>query len=473
MNAAPAFNLLCPFQIAWLRDTASLRVAEKSRRIGWTWIEALGAVIYCAEKPRRKYFLSSADQSAGDEFIDYVEEWSGVLNAIARVTDERQVIDEDEINVRAATFANGSRVVAGSSNPKFFRSKGGRVGWDEAGFHGRAREIYKAAHATALFWGHPMSIWSTHNGEGSYFNVQVVQAARMGKLNASLHRVTILDAVEQGIVERIRMRTEGLDYVPEPVQSLRDDWLNELRSTCPDEDVWREEYLCEPSSDAGAYLSYEAIRSAVTDNLRLYATPADLPAGGTYYAGYDVGREHDLSVLWVIEKVGDVWTTRMLRVLDRVSYANQATMLHALMQRREVRRLCVDAQGIGDMLAEQMTDRYRSRAEKVKFTGENKPGLGFRLKDAFSDRLIRIPGRVDYDGPGQHAANVADGGDWLIEDLHKTRKTTTAAGNVRLQADSDAGGHADAFWALALAMEAADTPQQPTPRPMLRKPEGY
>ena len=41
------------------------------------------------------------------------------------------------------------------------------------------------------------------------------------------------------------------------------------------------------------------------------------------------------------------------------------------------------------------------------------------------------------------------------DDLHKVRRAVTAAGNVRFQAESDEAGHADRFWALALALEAA------------------
>jgi phage FluMu gp28-like protein len=33
--------------------------------------------------------------------------------------------------------------------------------------------------------------------------------------------------------------------------------------------------------------------------------------GGPLYAGFDVGRKRDLSVLWVLEKVGDVFWTRV------------------------------------------------------------------------------------------------------------------------------------------------------------------
>ena len=44
-------------------------------------------------------------------------------------------------------------------------------------------------------------------------------------------------------------------------------------------------------------------------------------------------------------------------------------------------------------------------------------------------------------------------------DLRAVTKTTTAAGNVRFTAERTREGHADRFWALALALEAASRPQ--------------
>ena len=121
-----AFNLLCPYQLAWLRDPASLAICEKSRRIGWTWTQALAAVLYCAEG-KGNYYHSSADMTASVEFIEDCESWAAMVNAVAKVKDAREVIDDEEINTLVMTFANGRKIVAGSSNPKFFRSKGGAV----------------------------------------------------------------------------------------------------------------------------------------------------------------------------------------------------------------------------------------------------------------------------------------------------------------------------------------------------------
>ena len=71
----------------------------------------------------------------------------------------------------------------------------------------------------------------------------------------------------------------------------------------------------------------------------------------------------------------------------------------------------------------------------------------------FQDRLVRIPAAAD-----------------VREDLHKVRKVVTASNNVRLEADRDGGGHADRFWALALACHAALDSPSPLPAPLARKP---
>jgi phage FluMu gp28-like protein len=214
MNASGPFNLLCPFQKRWLADRAALAIGEKSRRIGWTWTQALGAVLDRVEG-NSDYFHSSADMTASTEFIEDCADWAKMVNAVAVVEDEKEVIGDEEINTLVMRFANGNKIVAGSSNPKFFRSKGGAAGLDEFAFHARGRDLFKAAHATAMFWGYPLRVWSTHNGPGSYFNRLLTQA-REGKLAAALHKVTILDAVADGIVERIDMRRLKLDHVPEP-----------------------------------------------------------------------------------------------------------------------------------------------------------------------------------------------------------------------------------------------------------------
>jgi phage FluMu gp28-like protein len=451
------FKLLCPFQIRWLQEPAGVAIAEKSRRIGWTWTHALKIVLDLAGRTaatKRSYYHSSADDTASREFVDYCADWARMVNAVAQVRDETETIGEREIRTKVMEFKNGSKIVAGSSNPTFLRSKGGEVGLDEFAFHRDGRELVKAAHATARFWGYPLRIWSTHNGDGSYFN-GMIKAARGGQLKAAVHRVTILDAVEDGIHERIVMRKKRLADVPAPDAGARRAWLEELRSECPDEATWQEEYMCDPQSEANALLTYELIRGCErsSEDLVVVEDPRELKFNGPMYAGFDVGRQRDLTVFWVLAKVGDVFETRLLKTFKKTPYDTQEAFLNLLMQ-QNVRRICVDSTGIGDMLAERARQRWGYRAEGVKFTPDSKAGMAMPLVRLFEDKLVRVP---------------ADAG--IREGLHKVRKIVTSAGNVRFDAKHDESGHADEFWALALAYHAADDLKLPRRMPLDDKPE--
>ncbi len=224
----------------------------------------------------------------------------------------------------------------------------------------------------------------------------------------------------------------------------------------PDQDTWNEEYLCIPSSDQSSLLSYELLASCETANLQLFDAAA-LPAGGQYYAGFDVGRKKDLSVLWVLEKVGDVYWTRVLRTLDRVNFTSQEGVLNALLAHSGVKRLCIDSTGIGLQMSERLQNRWgKYRVEAVNFSAPVKSELAMPLRRLFEDKLVRIPGD-----------------DLVREDLHAVRKSVTSAGNVRLDVErSDTDGHADRFWALALAYHAAQTSAVPFTS-AARKPEGF
>lgn len=454
------FNLLCPFQIQWINETASLALWEKSRRIGATWVQALAMVLNLAPRaPSNKmdYWHSSADMTASSEFVQYCADWASLINIVAKCTGEPEVIDEKEgINAFVVRFENGSKIVAGSSNPKFFRSKGGAVGLDEFDFHPNQRELFKAAHATAMFWGYPMRAWSTVNGEGTVMD-QICQQIRAGKMRGAYHKTTIEDAVKDGIVERIIMRKKKLDHVPEPDEGARKAWLEELRATCPDQQTWDQEYLCIRRADNNSLLTYDLIQGCEEQNLQLAGEIADLPRGGkTLYAGYDVGRKKDLSVLWVIEKVGDVYWTRMVRTLSQVNFAAQEDLLNILLGNPSVKRLCLDASGMGMDLAERLKRKWGYRFEGVQFTAPVKADLALPLLRCFQDRLVRLP---------------ADGA--IREDLHKVRKVVTTSNNIRFEAEHDEQGHADRFWALALAYHAADVRKAPLPAPLMNKPLGW
>jgi phage FluMu gp28-like protein len=76
------------------------------------------------------------------------------------------------------------------------------------------------------------------------------------------------------------------------------------------------------------------------------------------------------------------------------------------------------------------------------FTPAVKEDLAVTMLRNFQDKRVRVP--VDRD---------------IRSDLHSVRKYVTVAGNVRYDADrTEATGHADRFWSLALALHGAAAP---------------
>lgn len=436
MEEAP--RLFLPYQRRWLQDGARVKIAEKSRRIGWTYAQSWEDVRDQAEGLYPAVWFSSADESAAREYILYCAQWAKALNVVAR--DLGQVVIDDERQVKAFSieFSNGARINALSSNPKAFRSKGGKVVLDEYGWHDDARGMWAAARPT-ITWGFPLRIVSSHNGIKSLFNRFVIRT-RKGELPWSLHTVDIYKAVEEGLVDKILRRPT--------TREERDKWIAEERASVGDESVWLQEYCCIPQDESTAFIPYDMYDSCAVDAGAAQAADSLQAASGDLYLGFDIARKKHFSVIWVLERSADILHTRSITVMLKETFRAQRRALWPLLAHPRLRRACIDASGLGAELAEDaVRDFGRFRVEPVTFSGPVKEDLAWRLHRRMEDQRITVP-RDDV----------------ARESFHSVRKTVTAAGNVRFEAaESDETGHADHFWAAALAVHAADGGEPLTP----------
>jgi phage FluMu gp28-like protein len=444
-----------PYQQRWIDESAPVALDQKSRRIGITWAEAFRSVERRI-KLKTDHFFSAQDKDSAGEFLGYCKMFAAAANAVAEDLGE-QVIDEAKgVKAFVLRFAGGQRIAALSSNPDAFRGKGGDVTLDEFAFRKDPAAAFKAARASAMVWGHRLRIISSHNGEGSLFNTLVKEIQSGKRQGWALHTTSIIDAVGDGLAERIR----HLPLTP-PNLELRKTFLDDLRRDCLDQSEWDQEYMCIPGSDEASLLGYDLIRGCEAPNLKL-RHPSDFFVDGGYetdnplYAGYDVARRRNFSVLWILEKIGDVFWTRCIHAITDQTFAAQEDLLNGVMANRSIKRLCIDATGMGEMLAERQVQRWGSRAEAVRFSAPVKSELYMPLVRLFEDRSVKVPATAE-----------------VREDLHKVRKTVTAAGNIRLDAANDEEGHADRTSALALAYHAGDAVKLPLPPPLLRKPAGW
>ena len=419
-------NYFLPYQQRWLDDKAKIKIWEKSRRIGATYVQSYEDVRDCINRSVPAVWFSSADESAAKEYIDYCEKWVKLFHATAKRLGEVIIDNEKDIKALVIEFSNGTKIHALSSNPKSFRSKGGKVVLDEFAFHNNPDELWKAARP-CITWGFPLRILSTHNGQNCLYYKFIDQVIK-GKLNWSHHKTPIQLAVSEGLVDKIYQRKTTLQE--------QEDWMANEKDNCFDEYTWLQEYCCIAVDEASAFLPYDLIATCeLNDILR----PLE-DIKHDFYVGVDIGRRKDLTVIWVLEKIENIKYTRLVVELAKMPFHKQEEILHEILSHKLFRRDCQDDTGIGMQMAENAQVKFgKFRVEGVTFTNKVKEDLAYRLRTEFENKTVFIPNRHE-----------------IREDLHSVRKITTASNNIRFDADRSDNGHADRFWALALALHAAD-----------------
>lgn len=170
-------DLLIGYQQRLLNEAArhALLVAEKSRRIGYTWAAAALAVLTAgAEKSAggmdALYLGPSLDMAR--EFIDTCAQWARLFGQAVNAVGDVELFDDADKAIKAyrITFSSGFEILALTSRPRSLRGRQGLVIIDEAAFHDDLDEVLKAALAL-LMWGGKVLAISTHNGDSNPFKI--------------------------------------------------------------------------------------------------------------------------------------------------------------------------------------------------------------------------------------------------------------------------------------------------------------
>jgi phage FluMu gp28-like protein len=447
-----------PYQQAWIRDGARLRICQKGRQIGMSYADSYDSVRKAAVAPARDVWVMSRDEAQAKQYIRYCKRWAKVLNYAARDL-ARPILKTTAgkaIQVQALTFASRATIFALSSNPDAIVGKTGHVKLDEFALHRDQRTLYAVAKPVTQ-WGGTLSILSTHRGAHTVFNELITEIEQRGNpMGWALHTIPIQRAVEDGLVERIdeaakgalsaEYQAAGSNDSDESDKSDRSDlrawWLAKQRAECIDQEQWLQEYCCVPADEATAFIPYDLLTACTEPDLRLIA-PEDFihsalrTPHSALYLGVDVARKKDLCVLDVGEKIGDVvWDRVRIELLNR-PFAEIEAELYRLLRLPQVKRACIDATGLGAQLAERARQQFGWKIEPIVFTARIKEDLATGLKIDLEKRHVRL---VDDET--------------LRADLRGIRKEVTLSGNSRYAGEIE-GSHCDRFWAKALRQHAA------------------
>jgi phage FluMu gp28-like protein len=459
-------GVLLPYQRRWMEDTSSVKVMEKSRRIGITWAEAADGALYAASGSGGDVWYIGYNKDMALEFVTDCARWAAHYQLAASATEELLLADENrDVAAFRIRFASGRRITALSSRPTNLRGKQGRVVIDEAAFHDDLSGLLKAAVALTM-WGGQVRVISTHNGEDNPFN-NLVRDIRAGRLPYGLHRVDLDDALGEGLYKRIcGVRKKAWSLEAEQA------WRRELMDLYGDNAS--EELLCVPSRGGGAWLSRSLIESVMdpsipvlrfhapegfaelpehvreqeaVDWLEAHAGPllSGLDPASATYLGEDFGRSGDLTVLVPLARRQDLSLRPPFVVeLRNVPFRQQEQMLFFIIDRLPgFRSGAMDARGNGQYLAEVAMQRYGAgRVHQVMLTTEWYREHMPRYKAAFEEKTIALP--RDADILDDHRALRMENG---VARVPETTRTTGTAGGQ---------SHGDAALAFALALYAVN-----------------
>lgn len=432
-------EILLPYQRAWLDDKSPIKHAQKSRQIGFTWISAFEDVLDVGvdgSVPRSYY--SSKDLSSVELLIDYCKFWAGHLNTALEDCGTEIIDIKKDATARVLRFKNGGKIFGTSSSVGALRGKNGKITLDEFAFHDDDDNLWDAAQP-ATIWDYPLRVFSTHNGAQTLFYKQI-EEAKKGIFPSSVHTITLYDAVRQGMLDKIKKKRHSIEeqnrFIQQQFNKSRGSknlpWIAPDGTKFMTSEAGKQEYLGIAIDESTAFMTYDFISRCTMQGIL-----CDLEnCTGDIYVGMDVARKKNLSVIWIIEKLGDIKYTRKVIILERMRFREQKEILYGVLAHKNLRRCCIDASGLGMQLAEEaVEDIGEYLVEGITLTN--------KIKEVLAEGLHRTMDDVNFLIPEDELIN---------EDFHSLKKETTPSGHTRFDAkEGDDGSHADRFWAAALA----------------------
>jgi len=414
------------YQQAWAQDEHIMLLCEKSRQIGWTWTSSHGiARRHALSDYHLDTWGTSRDDLQAQLAVQDCLKFANIFHAGAKDLG-MQVLNERGSSGHVLSFANDTKYYSLSSNPDAQAGKRGNRLADEFALNKDNRMLYGIMEP-GVTWGGFIWVFSTHRGSDNYFNTLIQEARYKGNpKDWHVYRVTLQDALDCGFLYKLQCKLPETD---KRVSMDEAAYFEFVKSKAADEETFNQEYMCVPSDDASAFISYELVDGAK------YSLNVDWQKVGTgdLYLGVDIGRTTDLTCFWLEEKVSGLKLVRDVITMKNASFAEQEETFYRLMDNPQVKRACVDQTGIGRQFAERGTERYGSRVEGVNFNGPVKEDMAYKVKASLEDKTRRLP-----DDP------------LIVSDFRSIRKTTTSAGNIRFEGDKGVNGHADRFWACGL-----------------------
>jgi phage FluMu gp28-like protein len=450
------------WQELYISDTSRFSITLKCRQVGFSFGTALKGLIKALDPDRKGYTR---------QYVSY-----GLDDAIEKIRCAEMLYDsipkriQKKIVTRNKTMLefkdNGGKTTSRliSIPCRSPRGRSGDVAFDEFAIYKKSlsRTIYTAA-LPVLSRGGCMEIGSTPLGLIGMFpeiwhdkkNFSNFSRLTVPWYESSVLCINVEEAAKNGV--------ENMDTQERVEKFGKEDFKNIFLSMFLED--FRQEYECCFVDSAESYITYELIYENTpgaregdwqisddipSDNelddieIRAFKSVDDTIAeynpkkhGDQLYLGYDIARKRDAAVIFIIG---------ILPNGKKVSVANIEMVNQPFeYQRDQIRRLmrsglpiargCIDATGVGADTTETLQREFTTAVlEGIIFNIQSKDALARGIKEGLEKREF-----------------ILQNDNKFHRQIHSIKRMPIAGNAFRYDSERDEMGHADSFWAWALA----------------------
>ncbi len=255
----------------------------------------------------------------------------------------------------------------------------------------------------------------------------------------SLHRWTWREAVRAGIISQEFIQRELISKDPS---------------------FFRREYEAEWVEDEDSWLSLGLINCCLDPDQYWWPEEIDIE-GRELYAGLDLGKRVDNSVLTIVEKLGEDIYVRLVKAWPlETSYGSIVGQLKRFSKKwKTIFRIAVDVTGVGEAVSELIRDSGINGFLGVVFTAKTKEEMATYLKQVMM-RGCRMDESKRWVGASSlHIPSREDSGltREVVAQLNALKYEVAMDGSVRFYHSPNT--RVDIFWSMAMALYAIKSRQ--------------
>ena len=402
MTHTKVLDIFLPYQKEFFLNSKKRKIWISGRQLGKSFTIA---GILCYKALSKKNGLSLCISTGARAASEIIRKCSQFAEAIKLITEGNLDYTQSFDSIK---FSNGCRVLSLPSSTDGANLRGFSaqcVCVDESAYISHLDTILQAINPTLTRDKEAeLILTTTPAGKNGYFYKLYEDA----KYNDEwyVQHTSIYDAIKAGLKVDI----------------------NALKSLCPDDEIFQQEYCCKFMSEYGGLIDISV--------LDWYE---DKDINGTTYFGMDVGSKNDRSAMVVCKQVKDITYLDDIIVLNKVSYENQLQICKQLNDKYKFKFGYVDETGIGNALAEFISKKVNSQIKGLSFTSSNKTPMYEYLRSQIFQHKLFINKKFKS---------------MIEQDFQNVQRIVTENGQVKFNAGRDQNGHSDITSALVLCLNA-------------------